>query len=429
MTYKDTLDYLYARLPMFQRVGPMAFKKDLTNIKAILEALGNPERYFKSIHVGGTNGKGSVSHVIAGCLTKMGYKTGLYTSPHYKDIKERIKIDGQFIDEDFFTDFINDNKALIEAINPSYFELLVAMSFSYFKHEKVDFAIVEVGLGGRLDSTNVIEPLLSVITNIGYDHQAFLGDTLVQIAGEKAGIIKRSTPVLIGERQREVEDVFIKKADNEYATLKFAEDYTRIEWEDNLDKSKGIKVIHDGNIEINASPTDLMANYQLKNLSTAYSALRWLGDIADIKFTPEVFEKTIASLRKDYNFLGRFDVIQHSPFIVLDSAHNVNGMEALLKEIDSIPYDDLHVVFGTVTDKNINPVLELLPTKGHYYFCKPDIPRGMDADQLLEMARAHSLKGISYGSAADAYNAAIRNAGTNDLICACGSIFVVAEVI
>lgn len=429
MTYQETIDYLYTRLPMFQRIGPVAFKKDLTNIKALLNALDNPHESFKCIHVGGTNGKGSISHILAACLSRMGFKTGLYTSPHYKDIRERIKVDGNYVDKDFFIDFIDRNKSLIESVEPSYFELMVAMSFDYFKAVDVKYAVVEVGLGGRLDSTNVIDPVLSVISNIGFDHQKFLGDTLELIAGEKAGIIKPNRPVIIGERQKDIEHVFLEKAMSVNAPIYFASDQTTVHWKDIYQKENGIDITHNGELILEGIATDLLANYQLKNIATAFNAIELFCRLENIDCLPGVFAETIATVRTSVSFFGRFDKISHQPTIILDSAHNINGMEALLDEISYLSYDHLHIVFGTVSDKDVTPLFKLMPSSATYYFCKPDIPRGMSAQQLKDKASTHKFSGSAYESVKAAFIDAKQNARDTDLICVCGSIFVVAEVL
>lgn len=423
-TYLETLDFLFSQLPMYQRVGSVAFKKDLSNTLALCEFLNHPEKKFKSIHIAGTNGKGSVTHILAAILQEKGLKVGCYTSPHYKDFRERIKINGTLIPEQFVMDFVQKATPIIEQNKPSFFELTVGMAFDYFAEEKVDIAIIETGLGGRLDSTNVIIPLLSVITNIDYDHQQFLGDTLEAIAGEKAGIIKPNVPVLIGEQQATIQTVFEKKAQLENSALMYAQDICTIsDFNNSVD---GIQFLLNHKSEQHFLVTDLSGSYQQKNLQTAISAILFLKDKFQIDFNH--IENGIRQIRKSTYFLGRFMKIDENPTIIADSAHNEAGIKELIKCIASIDYRVLHFVYGTVNDKDLNKILPLLPPNACYYFCKPNIPRGLDANDLKTKAKTFYLFGETYDSVNQALIAAKNNAHPNDLILIGGSIFVVAEL-
>ena len=419
-SYNKTLDYLFGMLPMFQRQGPSAFKKNLDNIKKLLDAIGNPEQSFKCIHIAGTNGKGSTSHFMASIMQEQGLRVGLYTSPHYKDFRERIKINGEFISKMEVQQFIHDLEAEIATIRPSFFELTVAMAFDYFSKSEVDVAIIETGLGGRLDSTNVITPLLSVITNIGLDHQNMLGDTLTEIAGEKAGIIKHKIPVLIGERQPEVEQVFIDKSADVGTTMSFADEIVAID-------KKGIYLL-DANEQIEI---DLVSfpEYQLKNIKTAVASLLKLDMLAfDIPDKGEI-KKGIVNVHQNSYFIGRWMILNETPLTIADSAHNVDGIKYLVEQLSTLDYERLHVVMGVVDDKDHESVFPLMPRQADYYFCKADIPRGMAAKKLQTIASQYDLKGMHYISVRKAAAAAKSSANDRDLILICGSIFVVAEVV
>jgi dihydrofolate synthase/folylpolyglutamate synthase len=431
MNYQQTLDYLYTQLPMFTRVGASAFKKDLTNTLALCELLDNPQHKFKSVHVGGTNGKGSTSHMLAAILQTAGYKTGLYTSPHLKDFRERVRINGQMISEQTVIDFVARYKPDFEVIEPSFFEMTVALAFDVFAKEKVDIAVIEVGLGGRLDSTNVISPLLSVITNIGWDHMNMLGDTLQLIAAEKAGIIKPSTPVIIGEFQQEVADVFIEKAKLENAEITFAsEGELKIESTklkdsslDLLDVAVTAQDLNTYNLQL-----DLPGTYQLKNLKTVLSAvdeLRRQGFIITNQHITTALKqvKTLTGLH------GRWEVLSHNPLTICDTGHNPEGITEVLKNIATVPYQQLHFVIGMVNDKDLSKVLAMLPANATYYFCRPDIPRGLEAENLKQQAESFRLHGEAYPSVITALKTARGNAGEKDLVFIGGSTFVVAEVV
>lgn len=432
MNYQQTLDYLYTQLPMFTRVGTSAFKKDLTNTIALCEVLDNPQHKFKSIHVGGTNGKGSTSHMLAAVLQTAGYKTGLYTSPHLKDFRERIRINGQMISEQEVVDFVANHQADFETIEPSFFEMTVAMAFDAFARHKVDIAIIEVGLGGRLDSTNIITPLLSIITNIGWDHMNLLGNTLTEIAGEKAGIIKPSIPVIIGEYQPEVAQVFLNKAEKENAALVFASQKWNIEAEElNAAKLLPITATHSDN----APPPiplhlqlDLTGTYQLKNVKTVLSAAEELRSQGFV-ISDEHIAQALTDVQLLTGLAGRWQTLSTHPLTICDTGHNPDGIAEVLKNIAAVTYEHLHFVIGMVNDKDITKVLSMLPKDATYYFCKPDIPRGLEAEALQQQADALDLHGQTYSSVKAALHAAQQQADANDMVFAGGSTFVVAEIV
>ncbi|MCA0235659.1 MAG: bifunctional folylpolyglutamate synthase/dihydrofolate synthase [Bacteroidetes bacterium] len=431
MTYQETLDYLYRHLPMFQRVGPVAYKKDLTNTLALCEHLGNPQHRFKSIHVAGTNGKGSVSHMLAAICQAAGFKTGLYISPHYKDFRERIKINGQYIPRRKVVDFVANNLDAIERIQPSFFELCVAMAFDHFAREKVDVAIVEVGLGGRLDSTNVITPLLSVITNISYDHQNLLGNTLPEIAGEKAGIIKSGIPVVIGETHPESAPVFEKKAREMNAPIVFADQHFQVREKEQHDwKTTDYAVGKDGKSLFQHLKVAAAGPFQTRNIATVLQAWEWMPETAlpGIR-RPEVLAEALAHIPEYTRFIGRWQVMGEKPLVLCDSAHNEAGLRLAFERIQNMPYRQLHIVTGFVNDKDVSPVLAHFPARARYYFAKADIPRGLEATILQEKAAVLGLKGRAYSSVRNALRAARRAATPDDMIVVIGSIFVVAEVV
>jgi dihydrofolate synthase/folylpolyglutamate synthase len=430
MNYQQTLDYLYTQLPVFTRVGASAYKEDLTNTIALLNILDNPEHKFKSVHVGGTNGKGSTSHMLAAILQVAGYKTGLYTSPHLKDFRERIRINGAIISEQTVIDFVAIHKPNFERIQPSFFEMTVALAFDVFAKEQVDIAIVEVGLGGRLDSTNVINPLLSIITNIGWDHMNLLGDTLPKIAVEKAGIIKPSTPVIIGEYQPEIADVFINKAKQQNAGIVFAsEDKSEVK----IQRSKE----HLEFLEVDAPQSphpalhiqlDLAGTYQLNNVRTVLTAVDELRR-QGFNITDENIATALKQVKTLTGLHGRWEVLSRNPLTICDTGHNPEGITEVLKNIATVNYSQLHFVIGMVNDKDISKVLSMLPTNAIYYFCRPDIPRGLEAESIKEKAAGFGLHGEAYGSVKAALQAAQANATGKDLVFVGGSTFVVAEVV
>ncbi len=426
MSYPETLDFLFQQLPMFQRIGGPAFKKDLTNIRRLCAKLGQPQQQLRSIHIAGTNGKGSVAHLLSAVLQAHGYKTGLYTSPHYRDFRERIKVNGAYVSEDFVVQFVEKNKGSWQDIQPSFFEITVAMAFAYFAEQEVDFAVIETGLGGRLDSTNIITPLLSVITNISFDHQEFLGDTLPEIAGEKAGIIKRGIPVVIGERQAETESVFLAKAQAEQASISFAED--SFAWKETSTSLTHtiFDVWYQGKLLYEKLSVNLTGKYQRKNVQTALQALRQLPNFT---LKEQQLRHGLQHLRRLTNFLGRWEVIGQQPTILCDSAHNEAGMRLAMEQLQQLEYNQLHIVLGVVKDKDRSKFFPLLPKHATYYFAKADIPRGLDAEVLATEAQEHGLHGKAYNSVVVALQSARQQADAEDLIYVGGSIFVVAEVV
>lgn len=412
---------------MFQRVGPMAFKKDLTNIRALCEALGQPHERLRAIHIAGTNGKGSTAHMLASVLQAAGLKVGLYTSPHYRDFRERIKINGELMPEEAVVDFVEQYETLFQTIKPSFFEITVAMAFDYFAKKEVDWAVVEVGMGGRLDSTNILMPELCVITNISYDHMQFLGETLPEIAGEKAGIIKPGVPVVISETQEETQEVFHKKAAEESAPIIFADQ----QYEARLVQS-GFEVSHydiyrKGALHLEQLELNAYGEYQRKNLQAVLQAIESLHPKQLVSETQ--LRAGLRELRASTRFIGRWQVLGKTPLILCDSAHNEAGISMAMQELDRLSYEKLHIVYGMVSDKDPEKVLRLLPREATYYFARPDIPRGLEAAKLAEVALRLSLKGLVYPSVNEALEAARNEAGAEDLIYVGGSIFVVAEVV
>jgi dihydrofolate synthase / folylpolyglutamate synthase len=424
MTYQETLDYLFNALPMFQRIGAAAFKKDLSNTVALCEHLGNPQNRFKSIHIAGTNGKGSTSHAICSVLMEAGYKVGLYTSPHLKSFTERIKINGVEIPEEEVINFVITNKAFLEDLKPSFFEMTVGMAFWIFAKEKVDIAVIEVGMGGRLDSTNVINPEVSVITNIGYDHMQFLGDTLEKIAGEKAGIIKSETPVIISERQPETSPVFEKTANEKNAPLYFAEDFYSISKKGVQDKISfeiidGLKSFF---IEM-----DLKGNYQQKNLAGILQTITVLQKLG-YRITQSQINKGLGRIVKNTGLKGRWQVLGMDPWIICDTGHNEDGIKYIVDQLNEYTFNQLYMVIGMVNDKEVSKVLELLPKDAQYIFCQANIPRAMEAEELAIIGAARGLMGKVIKDVNEGISFAKKNATESDLIFIGGSTFVVAEI-
>lgn len=427
MNYQETVEYLMNRLPMFSRVGSAAFKKDLTNTLKLCSYLGDPQKKFKSIHVAGTNGKGSVSHMLAAILQTAGYKTGLYTSPHLKDFRERIRINGKMVHEKFVIDFTKRILPEIGRINPSFFEITVAMAFEYFAEQKVDVAVIEVGLGGRFDSTNVITPELSVITNIGWDHMNMLGDSLDKIAFEKAGIIKENIPAVVGEVLPETKDIFIQKAKEKNAPLSIASQRrqaTNWHWER---QELVVEVSEQHKTDHQIYHLDLPGIYQVKNLLTvleACSQLRQLG----WNTGEENIQKALPEVKKITGLHGRWEIIHHKPDVVLDVAHNVDGIKQIAEQIEVTDYRQLHLIIGMVKDKEVEKVISLLPREADYYFTKAHIPRALPEDQLALKAKAIELQGETFPDVNIALQAALAKAHKDDLILICGSVFLVGEV-
>lgn len=417
---------MYDNLPMFQRIGPAALKNDLSNTLALCEALGNPHTKFKSIHVAGTNGKGSTSHILASILQSAGYKTGLYTSPHLKEFTERIRVNGAEISKTFVIDFVNRIQPVIEKIQPSFFEITVAMAFDLFVIEKVDIAVIEVGLGGRLDSTNVIVPLVSVITNIGWDHKELLGDTLEKIAGEKAGIIKQGVPVVISERQEAVEHVFKTKGKSLGSAIYFASDNYHVE-QRIVDGRVVFNVCKDGKPIMKDIDLPLQGFYQARNIAGVFETIDRLRE-SNWQISNEQVKRGLLLVTSQTGLKGRWQVLGSHPMKVCDTAHNPDGIKEIVRQIRAQSYDSLHMVIGFVKDKDLSAVLQFLPQNANYYFCQASIPRAMDAETLAQQAAAHGLKGKVIRNVNAAIKEAEQNATRNDMIFIGGSTFVVAEI-
>ena len=405
MNYQETLNWMFLQLPMYQRQGETAFKKDLTNSLALSEKLDFPEKKFRTIHVAGTNGKGSTSHMLASVLQESGYKVGLYTSPHLKDFRERVKINGQLISENEVVDFIETNRGFFEENQLSFFEMTVGLAFDCFEKHNVDIAIIEVGLGGRLDSTNIITPEVSVITNIGLDHTQFLGETLPEIAFEKAGIIKPIIPVVVGEFQDETFPVFEKIANENNAPLFLAE-----------------KIIQHN------FKTDLKGSYQQKNLKTVIQTVEVLKSKGFL-ISDENLEKGLQNVVKNTGLLGRWQILQNEPKAICDTGHNKEGLLYVFQQLQEENFEQLHIVFGVVNDKDLKTILPLFPKNAIYYFCKPNIPRGLDVEILQQKCAEFGLIGSIFNSVFEAYHSALKSAKNTDLIFVGGSTFVVAEVV
>ena len=406
MKYQETINWMFNQLPMYQLQGASAYKKDLTNAILLGNHLGNPEKNLKCIHVAGTNGKGSTSHMLASILQDAGYKVGLYTSPHLRDYRERIKINGEEISEDFVCDFINKNKTFFEGNDMSFFEMTVGLAFDYFVTKKVDIAIIEVGMGGRLDATNIITPLVSVITNIGLDHTQFLGNTLTAIAYEKAGIIKPNIPVVIGEFTTETKPVFVAKAQDNNAEIYFASELISENY-----------------------PSDLVGDYQIHNKKAVVQTIAIINSLGTFKISENSIKSGLLNVKKNTGLEGRWQQLGESPKIICDTAHNKNGLEIVIKQIQIEKFDTLHIVLGMVNDKDLDEILPLFPTNAIYYFCKPNIPRGLDARILQEKAATFNLTGKVYNSVSESYAKALQNASKTDFVYIGGSTFVVAEIL
>lgn len=428
MNYQETINFLFTRLPMFSRIGAAAYKADITNTILLCEAVGNPQEKFKSIHIAGTNGKGSTSHMLAAILQSAGYKTGLYTSPHLKDFRERIKINGEEISEEFVVDFTERISPFIDKIEPSFFEITVAMAFEYFEKNKVDIAIIETGLGGRLDSTNIIKPEVSVITNIGMDHMNLLGNTLQAIAGEKAGIIKKGIPAIIGAVLPETEKVFTDKALQVETSITIASQQKWIsDWHHHKQHLVATVAHHQEDEQQQTYELDLPGIYQLKNLITVLETIKILrqkGWIIEEKY----IKSGLKNVKKLTGLFGRWQILQQHPTIVLDVAHNEDGIRQIVQQLETEVYTKLHIIIGMVKDKEIETVLSLLPQSATYYFTKAQIPRALDEVVLMNLALKYNLSGASFPNVNDALTAAKTTAGNDDLILVCGSVFIVGEV-
>jgi dihydrofolate synthase / folylpolyglutamate synthase len=425
-TYEETLNFLYENLPMFQRVGSSAIKPDLKNTLLLCEDLGNPQLKFKSIHVGGTNGKGSTSHMLASILQRAGFKTGLYTSPHLKSFTERIRINGEEVSKDYVVDFVNRILDTIHRVKPSFFEITVAMAFDYFASESVDIAVVEVGLGGRLDSTNVITPELSLITNIGWDHMDLLGDSLEKIACEKAGIIKPHVPVVISERQHEVEHIFLERASSTDSTIYFASDLFKVSAQSENDFVT-FNVFKNGEPVLQNLALPLQGVYQQKNIPGVLQTVKLL-QAKGWEISKEHMRAGLENVISQTGLKGRWQVLNRKPMIVCDTGHNLDGMKEVLLQIKMQSYENLFFVFGMVKGKDVLPILRLLPKDAYYFFCEAKIPRAMDATVLFHEARELQLKGEIVRDVNDAINQARRRASTEDMIFIGGSTYIVAEI-
>ncbi len=428
MNYQQTLDFLYSQLPMYSRVGTAAYKEDLHNTIALCHAINNPQQKFKSIHIAGTNGKGSTSHMLAAILQQNGYKTGLYTSPHIKDFRERIRIDGEMITQDFVVDFVAKTREITEQISPSFFELTVAMAFDYFATENIDIAIIETGLGGRLDSTNIITPILSIITNIGYDHMNILGNTLEKIATEKAGIIKKNIPVIIGEFLPETKQVFIDKASKENAAITFVqEEY----FSSTIKYNDQILLVDVTNRIQNRSEKyalDLNGLYQAKNICAVLYAAKILEQQGFV-LTGDNEKYALANVKKLTGMQGRWEVLQNNPTIIADVAHNSDGIKLILQQLqDFYKNCTYHFVIGFVNDKDVETVLQLFPKNASYYFTNAHIPRAMPKETLKNKANEIGLQGNTFDDVNEAIAAAKNAAKETDVIFICGSFFIVSEI-
>ncbi len=406
MNYQETTVWMFNQLPMYQTQGASAYKKDLANTNALITHLKNPQEGIKFIHVAGTNGKGSTSHMLASIFQEAGYKVGLYTSPHLKDFRERVKIDGNPISEKFVCEFIASNKTFFEEHDISFFEMSVGLAFDYFKQEQVDIAIIEVGMGGRLDATNIIYPLASVITNIGLDHTQFLGNTLALIAAEKAGIIKENIPVIIGEYKPETKQVFEATAAKNKSKIYFASDLVTVEY-----------------------PSDLIGHYQVHNKKTVLQTIAVINSLQLFNISKDNITEGLLNVVRNTGLLGRWQQIRTKPTVICDTAHNKEGLEIVVNQINSEEFRNIHIVFGVVNDKNLDDILPILPTDAKYYFAKPNNPRGLDAQILMEKANTFGLKGKAFNSVTEAYEKALLSATPTDFIYIGGSTFVVAEIL
>ena len=428
MTYQETLDYLFNAMPMYQRVGATAFKADLINISKLCNHLGNPQRAFKSIHVGGTNGKGSTSHALASIFQEAGYKTGLYTSPHLKSFTERIKINGQEISEEQVVTFVEQNISFLKEVEPSFFEMTVAMAFRHFAEEQVDYAVIEVGMGGRLDSTNVIVPELSLVTNIGFDHVQFLGDTRAKIAWEKAGIIKENIPVVISETHPETRPVFEAVAKEKNAPIYFGNDRFQIDIiESQSDEPFSVFKVTYNNMDTFQAKMDLIGGYQVHNLVGILQAIAVLRE-SGLHIGLDDVKRGLERIIKNTGIKGRWQKLGERPLIICDSGHNVEAIKMILSQIEETKYRDLYMVFGMSNDKDVSLVLELLPKEAFYFFTEAKLPRAMPARELKEKALNFGLQGEVVPEVNQALSSARNRAGADDFIFVGGSTFVVAEL-
>lgn len=427
MDYKQTIDYLFEKLPMYQRVGDSAFKKDLTNIIAFCKHLKNPQLKFKSVHIAGTNGKGSVSHLLTSALMESGLKVGLYTSPHLLDFRERIKINGKDVTQDFVVRFVKENKKIIEKVQPSFFEITVAMAFDYFAKQNVDIAVIETGLGGRLDSTNILNPLVSVITNISLEHEKMLGNTIEKIAVEKAGIIKKEIPVVIGEKKLSTEKVFQKIAEERKSPIYFVSDEYQFDFKGIENIFSVFNIFRNEKIIFDKLKCDLLGSYQGENINTVLKVLDIISDELKSEFNSMNLRKAFRQSIKNTNIHGRWELMEENPTVIFDISHNAVAVKNMLMQVNNYKFNNLHIVFGMSNDKSFENIFKLLPIEANYYFAKPNVPRGLDANKLKEIASKFDLKGKVFKTVKHALSTAKNNAVENDMILVTGSAFVVAD--
>jgi len=428
MTYKQTLDYLFTKLPMYQRVGAAAYKADLNNTIAICKALGNPEKKIKCVHIAGTNGKGSSSHMLAAILQQAGYKTGLYTSPHLVDFRERIKINGKEIPKVEVVKFVEEKKTIFENIEPSFFEWTVGLAFDYFAKQEVDVAVIEVGLGGRLDSTNVINPVACLITNIGFDHMNLLGDTLPLIAAEKAGIIKSKIPVTISQTQLEVIAVFNNKAKELKAPIEFADKNYKVLSSSHQNNLLSLELLHKKTNTKHSYNLDLQGSYQIKNVIGVLNTIETLKQKGFLIEDAAIYSG-LNQVQKITGLQGRWQIIQNNPLIIADTGHNQDGIKEVLENLKRYSYKKLHIVLGVVNDKDVSSILKLLPKDAVYYFCKASIPRALDEKELSVQAKKIGLNGKTFKTVSEALSSAKKQAKASDLIFVGGSTFTVADIL
>jgi dihydrofolate synthase / folylpolyglutamate synthase len=428
MTYQETLDFLYKQLPMFTRDGAAAYKLGLGNIVALCNALDNPQNKFKSIHIAGTNGKGSTSHMLASIMQCAGYKVGLYTSPHIKDFRERIRINGAMIAENIIVDFVQKNAELIKKVEPSFFEITVALAFEYFAHQKVDIAIIEVGLGGLYDSTNIILPELCIITNISKDHANLLGDTLQEIATQKAGIIKANIPTVISHTQEDISVVFTQSAAQVGAPLYWADEvFDIIKIASNNTIQQQVKAVDRSAMHITALSLDLLGHYQIPNLKGVLMAYKLLNQMG-WNITEPQLKQGLSEVKKTTGLRGRFEIIQQRPTVICDVAHNEDGIAMVLQQVKSFSFNKLHIICGFVADKDISKILQLFPKEAQYYFTQAQITRALPYLQLLEQAEAIGLSGNSFSHINEAYSSALSQAAEDDVVLVVGSFFILSEL-
>ena len=427
--YKQTIDYLYEQLPVFSKQGADAIKKDLVNITKLCEALDEPQKKLKTIHIAGTNGKGSTSHMLAAVLQHAGYRVGLYTSPHLIDFQERIRINGEQVSKEWVVNFVEKNGRLIQQVQPSFFEITVAMAFVAFAEQEVDFAVIETGLGGRLDSTNIIEPLLSIITNVSYDHTDILGKTLEEIAFEKAGIIKSKTPVVIGQQHPQTERVFFEQAVHKQSTLYYADaqwDLVRVKADQQY---QYFKAIHRARMEMFDLTCDLKGNYQTANIKTVLAAVDILKSSLGLNISKDITTQALSRVKRLTGLRGRWDIIEHQPLIIADVAHNPAGIQEVVAQWQDINAKSKHIVLGFVKDKDVSEALALLPKDCVYYFCQAQMPRAMNMNTLKQLASEKGLEGSVYPTVDEAVKAAREAAGNKGAVLITGSFFIVGEAI